>query len=94
MHQIKKYTGPQPPYDFLDVEKDYTFVKAPRYDGEPMEVGPLARMLVAYAKGHKDVKPVVDFVLGKLGAGPAALFSTLGRTAARAIETLVTVKKG
>jgi len=89
----KKYTGPQPPYDFLDVDKDYSFVKAPRYDGEPMEVGPLARMLVAYAKGHKDVKPVVDFVLGKLGAGPEALFSTLGRTAARAIETLVTVKK-
>jgi len=89
----KHYTGPKPPYDFLDVEKDYSFVKAPRYDGEPMEVGPLARMLVAYAKGHKDVKPVVDSVLGKLGAGPAALFSTLGRTAARAIETLVTVKK-
>jgi hydrogenase large subunit len=89
----KKYTGPKPPYDYLDVEKDYSFVKAPRYEGEPMEVGPLARVLVAYAKGHKDIKPIVDLVLSKLGAGPEALFSTLGRTAARAIETLATSKK-
>ncbi|MGD9808199.1 MAG: nickel-dependent hydrogenase large subunit [Deferribacterales bacterium] len=89
----KNYTGPKPPYDYLDVDKEYTFVKAPRYEGEPMEVGPLARMLVAYAKGHPEVKAVVDAVLGKLGAGPEVLFSTLGRTAARAIETLVTVKR-
>jgi hydrogenase large subunit len=89
----KNYTGPKPPYKYLDVEKDYSFVKAPRYDGEPMEVGPLARMLVAYAKGQPEVKAAVDFVLGTLGVGPAVLFSTLGRTAARAVETLVTVKK-
>lgn len=89
----QKYTGPQPPYEYLDVEKSYSFIKAPRYEGAPMEVGPLSRMLVAYAKGHPQVKPVVDHVLGKLGAGPEALFSTLGRTAARAIEALVVVKR-
>ncbi|TCK62123.1 nickel-dependent hydrogenase large subunit [Seleniivibrio woodruffii] len=89
----KRYTGPKPPYEFLDVEKDYSFVKAPRYNGVPMEVGPLARVLVAYAKGHAEIKPVVDSVLSKLGAGPEALFSTLGRTAARAIETLVIVNR-
>jgi Ni,Fe-hydrogenase I large subunit len=54
-----------------------------------MEVGPLARMLVAYASGHKRAKELVDGVLKQLGAGPEALFSTLGRTAARGIETLV-----
>lgn len=89
----KKYTGPKPPYDFLDVEKEYSFVKSPRYDGAPMEVGPLSRMLIAYAKGHPEVKPVVDAVLGKLGVPATVLFSTLGRTAARAIETAVTVKR-
>jgi hydrogenase large subunit len=83
------YTGPTPPYDFLDTDGKYSWLKAPRYDDRPVEVGPLARMVVAYAKGHPRVKEVVDFVLGQLGVGPAVLFSTLGRTAARAIETLV-----
>jgi Ni,Fe-hydrogenase I large subunit len=54
-----------------------------------MEVGPLARMLVAYASGHEGVQNTVNLVLEKLGAGPEALFSTLGRTAARCIETVV-----
>ena len=85
----KHYTGPKPPYEHLEVEKEYSYVKAPRYEGEPMEVGPLARVLIAYAKGHAEIKPVVDSVLSKLNAGPEVLFSTLGRTAARAIETLV-----
>jgi [NiFe] hydrogenase large subunit len=67
----------------------YSWVKAPRYDGEPCEVGPLARVLVAYSKGHKEIKPVVDNVLKTLGVDANALFSTLGRTAARGIETLV-----
>jgi Ni,Fe-hydrogenase I large subunit len=52
-----------------------------------MEVGPLSRMLVAYASGHDDVKAAVDGVLKTLGVGPEALFSTLGRIAARAVET-------
>jgi len=89
----QNYTGPKPPYDFLDTEGKYSWVKAPRYLDQPMEVGPLARMVIAYAKGHKDVKQTVDFVLNKLGVGPAALFSTLGRTAARGIETLLLAQK-
>jgi hydrogenase large subunit len=84
-----KYTGPKPPYKFLNTDKKYSWVKAPRYMDRPMEVGPLARMLVAYVSGHKRVRQLVDMALGKLGVGPAALFSTLGRTAARGIETLV-----
>jgi Ni,Fe-hydrogenase I large subunit len=84
-----KYTGPRPPYEFLETDKKYTWLKAPRYNGLPMEVGPLSRMLVAYASGHKAVKPAVDGALKALGVGPAALFSTLGRIAARAVETQV-----
>jgi [NiFe] hydrogenase large subunit/hydrogenase large subunit len=87
------YTGPQPPYKFLDTDSKYSWIKAPRYNDQPMEVGPLARMVVAYAKGHKDVKDTVGFVLNKLGVGPEALFSTLGRTAARGMETLLLAQK-
>lgn len=87
------YSGPQPPYEYLDTERKYSWVKAPRYDGMPVEVGPLARCLVAYASGHREVKAAVDMVLAKLQLGPEALFSTLGRTAARGIETLLLVRK-
>jgi len=86
-----KFTGPKPPYDFLNTDEKYTWMKAPRLDEHAMEVGPLARMIVAYASGHKQVQDTVNLVLGKLGAGPEALFSTLGRTAARCIETVVLV---
>jgi len=66
----------------------YTWFKAPRYKGQPCEVGPLARVLVAYAKGHKDIKPIADNVLKTLNVPAGALFSTLGRTAARGIESM------
>ncbi len=67
----------------------YTWLKAPRYNGDPCEVGPLARVLVAYKKGQKDIKDLVDSILKKLNVPASALFSTLGRTAARGIETVV-----
>ena len=87
------YTGPKPPYERLDTTAKYSWLKSPRYDGEPMEVGPLSRMLVAYGSGHPRVKELVTAVLTKLGVGPEALFSTLGRTAARGIETQVLAEK-
>jgi Ni,Fe-hydrogenase I large subunit len=86
---VANYTGPQPPYEFLETDQKYTWMKAPRYQDRAVEVGPLARMLVAYGAGHPGVVGAVNAVLETLGAGPEALFSTLGRTAARGIETLV-----
>ncbi len=79
-----------PKYTDLHGDERYSWSKAPRYMDEPMETGPLAQMLVAYAKGHKEVKASVDSVLKALGLPVTALFSTLGRTAARGIETAVT----
>jgi len=79
----------KPKYSKLDTNGEYSWMKAPRYNGEPMEVGPLARVLVAYAKGHEPTKKAVDGVLKKLAIPKEALFSTLGRTAARAIETQI-----
>ena len=84
-----KYSGPKPPFEHLNVDQKYSWLKAPRYQDHAMEVGPLSRMLVAYASGHPDVKPVVDAVLAKLNAPATSLFSTLGRIAARAIEAKV-----
>ena len=87
------YTGPKPPFERLDVAKKYSWLKSPRYDDKPMEVGPLARTLVAYNAGHPTrTKILVDKVLASLGAGPEALFSTLGRIAARAVETQVLIE--
>ncbi len=87
------FTGPQPPYQFLNVDSRYSWLKAPRYNNTPMEVGPLARMLVAYASGHARVRALVGQVLAKLQVQPAALFSTLGRVAARGIETQVVAEQ-
>lgn len=82
-----KYTGPKPPFEYLNVEQKYSWLKAPRYEDRVMEVGPLSRMLVAYASGNAEVKTAVDGVLAHFKAPPTALFSTLGRIAARALET-------
>jgi hydrogenase large subunit len=81
------YTGPKPPFQNLDEKKPYSFIKGPRWKGNAMEVGPLARMLIGYAAGRSEYKDVVGEALGRLRVGPEALFSTLGRTAARALET-------
>jgi hydrogenase large subunit len=81
------YTGPRPPYRQLDENAKYSWLKAPRWKGRPMEVGPLARVLVGYASGRGDFKDVVAEALGCLKLPPAALFSTLGRTVARGLET-------
>ncbi len=88
-HPFQGETKPiQKDPEYRPEKGQYTWFKAPRYDGDPCEVGPLTRVLVAYAKGHKDIKPVVDKVLKDLGIPATALFSTLGRTAARGIETI------
>jgi [NiFe] hydrogenase large subunit/hydrogenase large subunit len=87
------YTGPEPPYDRLNLDGKYSWLKSPRYEDEPMEVGPLSRMLVAYASGHPRVQELVNGALSHLGVGAPALFSTLGRVAARGIETVVLAEK-
>ena len=81
------FTGPKPPYEQLNVEGKYSWVKTPRWKDNAMEVGPLARLLVAYGRGNQEVKEVVDGALKVLDVPVTALFSTLGRTAARGLET-------
>jgi len=85
------YTGPKPPYEQLNVEDKYSWIKTPRWKDNPMEVGPLARLIVSYAAGNTDVKEVVNDTLKHFNAPPTVLFSTLGRTAARGLETKLIV---
>ncbi|MBK8005349.1 MAG: nickel-dependent hydrogenase large subunit [Gemmatimonadetes bacterium] len=88
-----KYTGPATPWTYLMGEPKYTWMKAPRYEGKPMQVGPLSRLLVAYGKGHEEVREMVGGVMSALNVGPSALFSTLGRTAARGMETVLLARR-
>jgi hydrogenase large subunit len=90
-HTEPHYTGPKPPYEYLDESRGYSWLKSPRWKGHAVEVGPLARVLVGYASGRPEFKEVVDEALGKLGVLATALFSTLGRTAARGLETRLCV---
>lgn len=86
---VLNYTGPKPPFDYLNTDDKYSWVKTPRWKGKLMEVGPLARILVAYAAKHNDFKPAVDEALQKVKIPLNALSSALGRNLARGLETRV-----
>ncbi len=70
----------------IDENAKYSWIKAPRWRGHAMEVGPLARYIIGYAKGHEAITEQINLVLKTLDVPVTALFSTLGRTAARALE--------
>ncbi len=71
-------------------EGAYSWLKSPRYDGKVYEVGPLASILVSYARGNPTVTGLVNTYLQKLNAKPDVLFSVLGRHLARALATKIT----
>lgn len=83
--------GPDTPYKQLNVDDGYSWLKSPRWKGIPMEVGPLSRVLMLYASGHDQTKELVNMTLSTLDVPVDALFSTLGRTAARTLETKIMV---
>ena len=78
----------------IDEKGKYTWIKSPRYDGEPMEVGPLASILISYAKGNKKIVSLVDEFLEKSGLPLKALYTSLGRTAARMLQAYAISKYG
>ena len=87
LHPLKGVTNPN--FTGLDVNDRYSWFKAPRYDGAAMEVGPLARVLVGYGLGKPEFVHAVQSFLTNTGLDEADLISTLGRTAARALETVI-----
>jgi [NiFe] hydrogenase large subunit len=78
----------EPEYTGYDPNGKYTWSKAPRLQGKPMEAGALSRMLVAYASGQPTVKTLIDSTLAALGhpGQPEVLLGIIGRIAARALE--------
>jgi hydrogenase large subunit len=93
LHPFEGKTEPE----FTNWKEDgkYSWVKAPRFLGEPAQVGPLANVLCGYAAGDPLMKKWTDAALGKISAiakvqaTPAMLHSTLGRHGARAVRTAV-----
>jgi hydrogenase large subunit len=81
-----KSKGTKTNIEQIDESAKYSWIKAPRWKGHAMEVGPLARYVVGYAKGDKEITEQINFVLKTLDVPVSALFSTLGRTAARGLE--------
>jgi hydrogenase large subunit len=92
-HPFKGETKPQ--YTDFQDEGKYTWVKAPRFEGKPTQVGPLASVLVNYARGHALTRKWTDLALQKISAVAKKpitidhLHSTMGRIVARAIRTAV-----
>lgn len=83
----------EPVYTGYDSAARYSWLKAPRYAGRAMEVGPLARLLVAYARGQANIRVVTDDSLSRLHLDLASLNSTFGRLVARALETQVIAER-
>jgi len=85
---VPEYTGPRPPYDWLADNEQYTWSKAPRYDGRAVQVGPMPRVLSAYVQGDAETREDVDPILRQLGAQPEQFNSTAGRILGRAVEAV------
>lgn len=85
------YTIAKGPYDTLNGEEKYSWIKSPRWKGEPMELGPLARIVVGYASGKEAFTTLVDETLAKLNISFEDLYSVYGRTLARGLEAKLIV---
>lgn len=73
----------------LKTEGKYSWIKAPRYQGQPMEVGPAARMIIGYVKNAKTVRPYMQHFMDETGLELMDFSSAIGRNAARAVEAEV-----
>jgi hydrogenase large subunit len=86
---VPNYTGPQPPFNWLADREQYTWDKAPRYDGRAIQTGPIARILLAYAQKEPSVVAMLDEAMARLGITLQQMNSTAGRTLARAMESVL-----
>lgn len=94
--KVNPYDGETKPF-YTDLNEDgtlktdgkYSWIKAPRYEGLAMEVGPLSRMLVGYGKNSKVIKPYMDEFMDETNMKILDFASAIGRNAARAIESLI-----
>ncbi len=83
---LGNFKGRKTKIEQLDENAKYSWIKSPRWKGHAVEVGPLARYIIGYAKNKAEFKEPTDKLLKDLGLPFEAIFSTLGRTAARGLE--------
>lgn len=91
---LKPYDGEtEPNYTSYEDKDKYSWSKAPRYKGEAMETGPLARRAIAYARKEKETRTMLDDFFEASGMKPNQLFSTMGRTVCRVVETTMLTRR-
>ena len=83
---LPEYAGPAIPFESLEGADRYSWLKAARYDGLPAEVGPLARLLVAWGQGQKEAATALGMAMSTLSLRPEGLTSTMGRLVAKGVE--------
>jgi hydrogenase large subunit len=94
---VLNYTGPKPDNPaayMLDEGSQYSWIKSPRYQGQPMEVGPLAHILIMHGRNTQPTDKLVRRYVNTywtqgLGLTFGQLNSTLGRIFARMLETKI-----
>ena len=89
----ENFKGTKTRIEQLDESAKYSWIKAPRWKGKAMEVGPLARYIIGYASNNPEFKEPTEKLLSDLDLPVTALFSTLGRTAARGLECVWAAEK-
>ena len=82
----KGSVGDKTKFEWLGADGKYSWIKSPRWKGHMMEVGPLSRLVMGVAKNVPHIKEPAMALLEELNAPLEAVFSTLGRHAARALE--------
>jgi hydrogenase large subunit len=87
------HKGTKTHIESLDESAKYSWIKSPRWKGHAMEVGPLARYIIGYASNNPEFKEPTEKLLTDLDLPVSALFSTLGRTAARGLECVWAAEK-
>ncbi len=90
---VPAWSGLTLPLGTLEGAGKYTWVKAARYDGKPIETGPLARVLVGVANGQSEIRLGLDRLLQDLGLGMEAMPSVIGRMLSRALEAQVLIRR-
>ncbi len=88
LHPSKGESDPAP-----NKSSAYSWLKAPRYKGEPMEVGPAARIVTNYYAPNSNLKPEIEGILKVLAIEPEKLVSVLGRHLCRALEAKILAEK-
>jgi hydrogenase large subunit len=90
---VPAWSGLALPLTTLEGAGKYTWIKAARYDGKPMETGPLARMLIGAANGQSEIRLGLQAMLNATGLTLDIMPSVLGRMLARAVEAQVMVRR-